>query len=185
MESMPEPIQAPRITIRSAGIGDAAAITEAQVAAWQLAYRGIMPDRYLDDLSEEKAGATERRRLHIARPDDPRVFNLVAEYDGEVAGWLCAGPSRDDDRSATTGEIGAVYIHPDHWRSGVGSALMTVALQRLAEEGYTEAILWVFEENPGARRFYERFAWRPDGSSALFERGGGQAVEIRYHRLLP
>jgi GNAT superfamily N-acetyltransferase len=185
MESMPEPAETPQITVRPAGIGDAAAITEAQVMAWQLAYRGIMPDRYLDELSDEKAGATERRRLHIARPDDPRVFNLVAEYDGEVVGWLSGGPSRDDDRRATTGEIWAVYIHPDYWRSGVGSALMTVALPRLADEGYTEAVLWVFEENPGARRYYERFGWRPDGSSELFERGGGQAVEVRYRRPLP
>jgi ribosomal protein S18 acetylase RimI-like enzyme len=95
---------------------------------------------------------------------------------------LSGGPSRDDDGSVSTGEVWAIYIHPDYWRGGVGSALMTAALQRLADDGYSEAVLWVFEANGRARGFYERFGWRPDGASAIFERGGGQAVEIRYRR---
>jgi RimJ/RimL family protein N-acetyltransferase len=62
---------------------------------------------------------------------------------------------------------------------------MTVALQRLADDGYSEAVLWVFEANAQARGFYERFGWRPDGATEIFERGGGQAVEtIRYRRSL-
>jgi ribosomal protein S18 acetylase RimI-like enzyme len=170
--------------VRQATIGDARAITEANVTAWQVAYRGIMPDHYLDGLDKEKAGAAQRHRVHIASPDDPRTFDLVAEYDEEVVGWLAAGPSRDAESHETEGELWAVYIHPDYWRSGVGSALMTAALERLVNDGYTEAILWVFEANKRARGFYERFSWRPDGATEIFERGGGQAIEIRYRRPL-
>lgn len=172
------------ITVRAATIGDAEAITEAHVAAWQSAYRGIMPDRYLDDLDKDKASAVRRHRVNIASPDDPRNFSLVAEYAGEVIGWLSAGPSRDDDRHDGEGEVKAVYVHPDFWRSGAGGALMTAALEQLAADGFTEAVLWVFEENRRARGYYERFGWRPDGASAIFERGGGQAIEIRYRRPL-
>lgn len=174
----------PPVTVRVATIGDADAITEAHVAAWQAAYRGIMPERYLDDLTKERASRAARHRVSIASPDDPRTFELVAEYDGAVVGWLCGGPSRDEDRSDTTGEVWAVYVHPDDWRRGVGSALMTAALERLAGDGFTEAVLWVFEANARARGFYERFGWRPDGATAIFARGGGQAVEIRYRRPL-
>lgn len=186
MEStpIPDPLAAPPITVRAAAVSDARAIAEAQVTAWQRAYRGIMPDRYLDELYQDIAGSAARRRVQIAAPDDPRVFNLVAEHDGDVIGWLCGGPSRDDDRNEEQAEVWALYVHPDHWRSGAGGSLMTAALEQLAGEGYTEATLWVFEANRGARGFYERFGWRPDGATAIFERGGSQAVEIRYRRPL-
>jgi GNAT superfamily N-acetyltransferase len=102
---------------------------------WQLAYRGIMADRYLDELEKEKAEAAERRRDRITRPYGPRTSELVAEHEGEVVGWLREGPKRDDDRHETQAELWAGYVHPDAWRSGVGSALMTAALERLAIEG--------------------------------------------------
>jgi len=172
------------IIVRDAQVDDAGGIAEANVRGWQVAYRGIMPDRYLDELSDSLAGARERHRVHIASPDDPRTINLVAERDGKVVGWLAAGPCRDEDGHETQGEVWAVYVHPDAWRTGAGGALMTEGLERLKAAGYTEASLWVFEENSGARRFYERFGWRSDGASEIFERGGGQAIEIRYRRPL-
>jgi len=172
------------IVVRDATVGDAQGIAEANMRGWQVAYRGIMPDRYLDELADDLESHIARRRVHIAAPDEPRVFNLVAERDGAVVGWLAAGPSRDDDRHETQAEIWAVYVHPDAWRTGAGSALMSTALERLVDEGYTEATLWVFEANPRARRFYERHGYRTDGATSIFERGGGQAVEIRYRRPL-
>ena len=118
MEPIPEPDRPPAITVRTATIADADAITDAHVAAWQTAYRGIMPDRYLDDLANDRASRAARHRIYIARPDDPRTFDLVAEYDGDVVGWLSGGPSRDDDGSVSTGEVSAIYIHPDYWQGG-------------------------------------------------------------------
>lgn len=181
---LPDRSIASPITVRAATIDDADAITEAQTAAWQMAYRGIMPDRYLDDLSKEKAAFAQRQRVHIASPNDARNFSLVAEYEGAVVAWLAAGPSRDDDRHDAEGEVQAIYVHPDYWRSGAGGALMAAALELLAAGGFTEAVLWVFEENRRARNFYRRFGWRPDGATDIFERGGVQAIEIRYRRPL-
>jgi GNAT superfamily N-acetyltransferase len=172
------------IIVRAATSADAEAIADINVKAWQLAYRGIMSDSYLDGLAKGKAVAAQRHRDRIDRPHGPRTFELVAEHDGEVVGWLRAGPTRDDDRHETQGEIRAVYVLPDAWRAGVGSALMTTALERLSNDGYTKATLWVFEENARARLFYERFGWTADGATEVFERGGRRAIEIRYHRPL-
>jgi ribosomal protein S18 acetylase RimI-like enzyme len=172
------------IVVRDATIGDARAVAEANVRGWQVAYRGIMPDRYLDELADDFESQVARRRVHLGAPDEPRLFNLVAERDGAVIGWLAAGPSRDDDRHEKQAEIWAVYVHPDAWRTGAGSALMTAGIERLVEQGYTEATLWVFEANPRARRFYERYGYRTDGATGIFERGGGQAIEVRYRRPL-
>ena len=35
---------------------------------------------------------------------------------------------------------------------------------RLREDGLEEAILWVLEDNPRTRRFYELAGWRLDGA---------------------
>jgi GNAT superfamily N-acetyltransferase len=173
------------IVVRHAVIDDADHITEAHVKAWQVAYRGIMPDSYLDDLSNDMADRRARWRVQIAAPESPAVCTLVAERDGTVVGWSSCAPSRDPDVTKRTGEVWGIYVHPDHWGTGAGGALMRASLEHLAGEGYTEATLWVFEENAQARGVYERYGWRPDGASEIFERGGAQAVEVRYRRPLP
>jgi ribosomal protein S18 acetylase RimI-like enzyme len=40
---------------------------------------------------------------------------------------------------------------------------------RLRAEGFESAVLWVLEDNPRARSFYERFGWRPSGITADFD----------------
>ena len=51
-------------------------------------------------------------------------------------------------------------------RGGVGRMLMAEARRRLAEDGFSEAILWVLQGNDRARSFYEREGWEPDGPPA-------------------
>jgi len=117
----------------------------------------------------------------------PGTVTLVAELDDVVVGWLGYGPSRDDPpadpspgAAGPVGEIYGIYVHPDHWRAGAGTALMAEGEAGLAAAGFGEAMLWVLENNSGARRFYERLGWRHDGSTDVFERGGGRAFELRY-----
>lgn len=49
-----------------------------------------------------------------------------------------------------------LYVHPDAQARGVGSALLTLAKQR-RPDGFR---LWVFQQNDGARRFYQRHGLR-------------------------
>jgi ribosomal protein S18 acetylase RimI-like enzyme len=37
---------------------------------------------------------------------------------------------------------------------------MHAAVEQLSADGYPEAVLWVLEDNPRARRFYEREGWQ-------------------------
>ena len=69
------------------------------------------------------------------------------------------------------------------WSSGAGRALIE---QCEAELGgvYPEATLWVLEENPRARAFYERAGWLPDGARKAEERWGVRAPELRYRKEL-
>jgi ribosomal protein S18 acetylase RimI-like enzyme len=66
----------------------------------------------------------------------------------------------------------------------VGTALMAAGIEALRELGYSEVILWVLEDNPRARRFYEREGWALDGSRKDDEFLGVPVTEVRYRRSL-
>lgn len=179
------------VRVRPAAVDDAPGITHAHIAAWQVAYRGIFPDRFLDDMSLDFGDRMRRWEVIIVAPDQPDTVTLVAEREDEILGWLSYGPSRDEPAvipsagaSRPVGEIYGIYVHPDHWRTGAGTALIGAGLAGLESDGYGEATLWVLEGNPAARRFYERHGWREDGARDQFERGGVPAVEVRYRRPL-
>jgi GNAT superfamily N-acetyltransferase len=166
------------VEVRPAVQDDAAAIAEIRVRGWQVAYRGIIPQGYLDSMRPE--ADVDRRRVQLA---DSTRGDAVALADGRPAGWVAFGPYRDDDPPGRRpGEIYAVYVHPGRWRGGVGRALMDYAVAELTAQGYAPLVLWVLEDNLPARRFYERVGFRPDGGRHLFEVGGVWLPELRYRR---
>ncbi|MCW2800963.1 MAG: acetyltransferase [Aeromicrobium sp.] len=64
---------------------------------------------------------------------------LVAEIDGEVAGYASYGPWRPKFGYRFTVE-NSIYTHPDHQRRGVASALMPELLER-ARAGEVHSIV--------------------------------------------
>jgi GNAT superfamily N-acetyltransferase len=106
---------------------------------------------------------------------------LVATIEGRVSGYVGCGPSRDEGEPGETAEIYAVYVTPTRWRRGMGRQLMHAALERLADAGYDEVMLWTFAENAPARRFYEAMGFAHDGGERRPQRSGG-VPEVRYRR---
>ncbi|HXW87518.1 MAG TPA: GNAT family N-acetyltransferase [Streptosporangiaceae bacterium] len=172
------------VQIRPAVVEDAAQIAEVHVRSWQGAYRGLIPQDYLDGL--DPASWAEGRARSISQIDWARSACLVAADSASVVGFAHVGPTRDagEDRDLT-GEVMAIYVTPDAWSTGCGRELMSVALRRLAEAGYRQATLWVLDTNARARRFYERAGFEPDGGVQSDDRGAFQLREVRYRRALP
>jgi ribosomal protein S18 acetylase RimI-like enzyme len=156
---------------------DAYALAEIHVRAWQVGYRGLLPDSLLDSLS-----AADRLPRWRERLADTTSRVLVAELDGQAAGWLVIGPQRDEDLDPQRiAEIYAVYVHPDFWRRGCGRALLARANAELASQGIVEASLWVLRGNQRAIHFYEAHGFRPDGASKVESNRAGIAFdEVRY-----
>jgi GNAT superfamily N-acetyltransferase len=100
-------------------------------------------------------------------------------------GFVTFGAARDADAAPAVGQIFAIYLDEDVQGTGVGNGLMVHALQTLAAEGRTRAILWVLETNTLARTFYERGGWRPDGATQDDHVGSISLHEVRYRRPLP
>jgi ribosomal protein S18 acetylase RimI-like enzyme len=57
---------------------------------------------------------------------------------------------------------------------------MRETLARLRGHDYTEAVLWVLEDNPRTRHFYERAGWHADGGVTNGEWLGTVTREVRY-----
>jgi ribosomal protein S18 acetylase RimI-like enzyme len=157
-------------------VADAPAMGRLHVRAWQAAYRGQMPDGYLDGLrAEDRAVYWDG----VLRREGRRSVILVAERDGEVIGFAAAGPSPDPQGA---GELYAINIDPAHWGAGAGRALLEAAQAELARLGFAEAVLWVLPANVRARRFYEIAGWTADGTERTSEAFEVSFAEVRYRR---
>src|SRR5207247_7662130 len=97
------------VEIRRAWIGDAAQIGLVHVKAWQGAYRGLLPQEYLDGLDPaQRAGGWERI---LAADAGPRSGVVAADGDGNLLGFAAFGPARDEDQDpGQTGEVMAIYV---------------------------------------------------------------------------
>jgi GNAT superfamily N-acetyltransferase len=162
------------VVLRNATVEDADGIARVHIATWQAAYRGIVPDDYLDAM--DVGDRTARWRNVLEHPNGP---TWVAASDEAVVGWANAGPARDTDTRAAPGELYGIYVRSDWWGRGAAPPLMTEALAWLRER-YPEATLWTLEANARARRFYEKFGWRFDGTTRQDDRGSFVLHEVRY-----
>lgn len=167
------------LLIRYAVLDDADAIGRLHVRAWQNAYRGVMPDEYLDSLQADDR--IEMWRGIISQPDQSPL--LVAVEADEVAGFAAFGEERSRT-CALCGELYAMNLDPDHWGRGIGRVLLRRVTDALMAMGYQEAVLWVVPQNKRARALYESEGWVADGGESSEEILGVSVTEVRYRRAL-
>jgi GNAT superfamily N-acetyltransferase len=156
------------VQLRRARIGDESAVAEVHVRSWQVGYRGLLADEYLDTLRPE-----DRAGRYTFDVDDP--VTVVAVED-RIRGFATI--------SLADGVLMALYVDPDAWGGGVGRALIGEAQRRLAER-CAEATLFVLKGNTRAVRFYAANGWQPDGLERHEVVWGAPADEVRYRRALP
>jgi ribosomal protein S18 acetylase RimI-like enzyme len=145
--------------IRPADPEDAEAVARVQIASWREAYKHLFSE-------EQLAAIPLAERTEFWRRSPP----IVAEVDGHVVGFVAVGNS----------ELYAIYVHPNHWGAGIGRELLRAGESRLRELGHSSVFLWVFEDNPQARRFYESAGWSTDGATEDAELFGMAGPVVRY-----
>ncbi len=167
--------------MRAMAFTDCGRVSEIRVRGWQTAYRGLVPQSYLDGLSEKEDA--ERRRGRFGQGDGS-VVNLVAEEADEIVGWAAHGPYRDGDVRAADAELYALYVDVDRLGGGLGRRLLTESVRQCAALGHERMYLWVLRDNARARRFYERAGFSADGAEEPFEVDGALVPEVRYVKRL-
>jgi ribosomal protein S18 acetylase RimI-like enzyme len=159
------------VEIRRARPEDAAAIADVHVRTWQTAYEHVFG---AERLATVEPGQRLQQWERTLGNDVMHVW--VAEDDDRVVGFVSVGPSRPGDAE---GKLYAIYVLPEAWGGGAGARLMQEAVRHL-RAAYPESFLWVLDDNPRARRFYEREGWRLDGATQTEQFLGLAVTEVRY-----
>ncbi len=146
------------LVVRRAQVGDVAAIAQVHVQSWREAYRGIIPQRYLEGLSLPAHERQWRRSL----ADGGWAF--VAEWERQLVGFASGGLSRT--RKDVSGELYVLYVLKSVQGRGVGRALFDACHLELARWGHHGMLVWVLADNP-ARGFYEHLGGEPAGESMV------------------
>ena len=157
------------------------------MAAWHVAYTGVMPQEFLDDRDPALLADSLRR----AWQDPGRTEQvLVAEQDGRVVGFAVHGAERHapvptgGTADTATGELVALNVHPEVFGTGVATLLLGAVQHDLRRAGFARAVLWVVPANARARRFYAREGWTHDGVDSTTTVQGITVDVTRYSRTL-
>ena len=164
------------IRIRHATPADAPGVARVQVDSWRTTYPGIVSEEFLSSLSYTESQSSWDDGIRLRRPG--RSIR-VAETDSKgVVGFCACGPESEGN-SDYKGEIYAIYLLDDFQRLGIGRRLFLASCKSLLDSGIRSMLLWVFEDNQGARRFYESL-----GGEVIRRKeiniGGADLVEVAY-----
>lgn len=160
------------ITIRSARIGDEQGIARVRVETWRTAYRGIVNEAHLNNLSVDMIA--EQFADVLGDEQEPYELFAAETEQGEVVGFALAGPEKSG-RTDYTGEVYAIYILEDCQGSGIGRRLMGAAAEALQKKGFGSMLVWILTDNPH-RQFYEKLGGtRLDSDTIVVD---GQELDI-------
>ena len=149
---------------------DLLAVSNIYEQSWKHAYRGIIPDEYLDGIpSGQWASGLNIRGRH----------SLLLFDSGKLLGTSSYCKARMDDMEGY-GEIVSIYLLPEAVHKGYGKKLMLAVISELKKMGYQKVYLWVLEKNISARRFYERFGFTLSSRTHADTFAGKELKEVQY-----
>ena len=141
--------------IRQATENDAKAMAEIHVDSWKKAYKGILPDELLINLSYEDREKRWSENINEATSGGSMMY-VAEDKEHGVIGFVLGGTMRDATlRMRYTAEIYGLYVHPDHQLKGVGTSLFNCIAEFLGSIYHARAGLWILEEHPD-RPFFEK-----------------------------
>jgi ribosomal protein S18 acetylase RimI-like enzyme len=138
---------AARLTVRAARADDEAPLLEVDRATWS---------PYTSPSPEPPDGPFFNERT---RPENV----LVAEVDGQVAGYGKIEHPTPLPASAHVWHVTGLAVDPAHEGQGAGRALMDALIELARERGGRRMTLRVFAPNERAQRLYERLGFVLEG----------------------
>ncbi|WP_434297673.1 GNAT family N-acetyltransferase [Clostridium sporogenes] len=162
------------IEIKDAKLQDAETISNIYALGWKSAYKGIVPQKYLDQLQNNFWVDAFKNWI------GNNLFKVKEIYEDSISvGCIVYGKARDE-MLTKCGEIVSIYIHPDYFRKGYGQKLLDFALADMKKDNYKNIYLWVLKENKNAQLFYEKNGFQCNQDEYNFEIMGKQLTDIRY-----
>ncbi len=168
------------VQIRVATIDDIDALAQIHVEGWQGAYGGLIDQAYINSQTVEKRTADWMGWLE---QDD--THHLIAHDDDKATGFCGFGPLRTAPpgtskiRPQYSSEIYGLYLKPEYFRKGVGTALMKEAAKNLKDLKHQSTCLWVLKDNKRGCAFYDAMGGQRIGKK-IEQFGPTKAKEVCY-----
>lgn len=165
------------IKFRDAQDVDVDNIAQFHARSWQIHYRGIVRDAYLDQEVYEERKAVWKARFAHPNPDQHLI---MAEKNGLLCGFACVFSNYHQEWGAYLDNL---HVSPEYQGQGIGYKL----LRKAAEKSYTHQpqdpgyYLWVFRDNLNAIEFYERAGGERREMQAIACPDGNSYACLRYH----
>lgn len=139
------------VIIRNVRKEDIPDVVDIQISSWQTAYRGIVDDKYLDNMNKEE-------RIEKRNKDYQNGGFIVAEINGEIVGFsrYAFNNSFTPDVQDIDCELLALYVKPNLKGNGIGRKMFEHVTNEFKNKNKSKMILWCFKENYPSRKFYER-----------------------------
>lgn len=149
---------------------DRLAISKIYEESWNYAYKGIIPQEYLNSIPEGRWSK---------KFDIPGWKTLVCIVDGKYIGTSSFCKSRFE-QFPDCGEIISIYFLPEYMGKGYGKKLLETSILELKKLGFDELFLWVLDDNIKAKNFYEHLGFLQTEEYLDDTIGGKEFREVRF-----
>ena len=129
---------------------DVPGLNHVVTVAWNEAYKGIVPDEFLEEL---KRNEKERTEKGLSKFNDDYT-TLILEVDNEVVGFSHYATA-NQERFPECGEIRALYIIGKYKGHGFGRKLVEESIKELKKMGFNKMIICCLRDNLPANEFYK------------------------------
>ena len=146
------------VQIRRVEAGDETSLAYIQTESWKAAFVGIISAERLAESTKMEHAVDMYQRLLAAHKGN----GYILELDGKphcIAWW---DATREKDMPGTA-ELICIHSLRDNWHKGYGSRMMERVLADAKSAGYARIMLWVFDRNVRAIRFYEAHGFAASG----------------------
>lgn len=156
------------ILIRKAGVTDASLLAALGAQTFHDAFASYNKAEDMD--AYMRTSFTEKKLLDEIRA--PRAEFYIAYKDGEPLGFAKTGeqPPPDEIAAFKCRELERIYVLKDYQSLKVGEKLLTHCIEKAKTEDYDILWLGVWEHNPRAIAFYQRFGFEHFGEH-IFQLG--------------
>ncbi len=173
--------QIPGLTIRHGTLADAGLLSELGARTFSETFA---VDNTPEDLAAYIATSFNEPR-QTAELDDPASTFLIAEVDGQAAGYAhlhCCEPPKAVE-GVNPIELVRLYVSRDWLGRGVGEQLMRACVNEARQAGHGTIWLGVWERNARAQAFYRKWNFRTVGEH-IFQLGSDSQRDLVMERTL-
>lgn len=139
--------------IRQAVLGDVNNIAELIISGWQSAYRGLIDNEFLDNMSLKDLCKGWKRCIS---QQNSRNCVFVYVKSDEILGIIRFGVPDNLDDTEYNAEIHVLYVEPDLKRHGIGTKLFNFAKDYFIKNCQKDLIVWCLKDNSPSIKFYEK-----------------------------